>query len=246
MLPTKYRSLFTGTEIDQILQSVRDKIDKSAITQDFSSGEADQVVSAAAVKALSEAFDNTFTPTGVKELLAQAPDSNIFTDDDKRKVDAINVQFKGTVVDIPSRDAIDTAQYTGGEVILVLRTAARTTEFQWWDGLTDSWEPVNAGVGDIETVVLPTGTTVIAGYDSTLISGVKYVIHGKSATGDSHMAEVMIVSKGVEISFSVFAEVVAGVDAFYLSVTKTGDEVELNVTTTTALTSITILKQAEF
>uniref|UniRef100_A0AAU6W3S5 Structural protein n=1 Tax=Pseudomonas phage Cygsa01 TaxID=3138529 RepID=A0AAU6W3S5_9VIRU len=245
---TKYRSLFTGKQIDETLQSVRDKIDKSSITNDYSGGEADKVVSAAAVKSLSDAFDKTFTAAGIRALVDEADDSNVFTDADKRKVNGINVQFKGTVADIASRDAIDTAQYLGGEVILVLRNTADVSEFQYWDGATEVWEAVTSGGGEKDRATLPTGTTVIASYSMNEISGAKYLVHGKSTAGDSHVAEVMVTNKLTAISWSVYGEVTAGDDVFTLSLALSGNgiDVELSVTTTQPSSVISVVKQADF
>lgn len=245
---TKYRSLFSGKQIDEILQSVRDKIDKSSITDDYAGGEVDKVVSAAAVKGLSDAFDRTFTADGIRALVEEAENSNVYTDSDKRKVNGINTQFKGTVVDIPSRDAIDTAVYTGGEVILVLRNTADVSEFQYWDGVGEKWEPVTSGGGEKERVSLPAGTTVIASYEMGSISGAKYLVHGKSTANDSQVSEVMITNKLTAISWSQYGDVVAGSDVFTLSVGLNGNgvDIELSVTTTQASSVISIVKQAEF
>lgn len=245
---TKYRSLFTGKEIDETLKSVRDKIDKSSITQSYTGGESDKVVSAAAVKGLSDAFDKTFTADGVRNLIEQATDSNVYTDEDKRKVGAINVQFKGTVIDIPSRDAIDTAKYLGGEVLLVLRNTADLSEFQYWDGVLEKWSPVSGGASAKDKATLPAGTTVIASYEMGSISGAKYLVHGKSTAKDSHVVEVMITNKLTAINWSQYGEVVAGDEVFTLSVGLNGNgvDIELSVTTTQPSSVISIVKQADF
>lgn len=245
---TKYRSLFTGSQIDEILQSVRDKIDKSSITSDYTGGEEDKVVSAAAMKGLSDAFDKTFTAQGIRDLLGQAENSNVFTDEDKKKVNSINTQFKGTVIDIPSRDAIDTTQYTGGEVILVLKNAASVSEWQYWDGAEEKWEPVSSGGGERDLTVLPSGSSVIASYTIGTICGAKYVVHGKSTSNDSHIAEVVITNKLTAISWTVYGEVIAGEDVFSLDVSlnPNGLDIDLAVTTTKPSSTIQIVKQAEF
>lgn len=245
---TKYRSLFSGKEIDETLKSVRDKIDKSSITDSYAGGELDKVVSAAAVKSLSDAFDKTFTADGVRTLIDEATDSNVYTDEDKRKVGQINTQFKGTVIDVPSRDAIDVSKYVGGEVILVLRNTADLSEFQYWDGVSLKWLPVSGGASAKDKATLPSGTTVIASYEMGSVHGAKYLVHGKSTANDSHVVEVMITNKLTAIAWSQYGEVVAGNDVFTVSVGLNGNgvDIELSVTTTQASSVISIVKQADF
>lgn len=243
---TKYRSMFTGRQIDDILKSVRDKIDKSSITQDYEEGGTEMVVSAEAVKNLSDAFNNTFTPSGVKDLLEQAEDSNIFTDSDKRKVNGINTQFKGTVPDIATRDAIDTQFYTGGEVLLILRNNADVSEFQYWDILTETWNPVTSGGGERDRATIPAGAAVIASFDINDVSGVKYVVHGKSPLGDVQIVEVLVANKLTNVHWTAFGEIIAGDQVFNLDVELNGVDVELKVTASQASTVISISKLAEF
>ncbi len=247
-MTTKFRSVFTGGEIEEILKSVRDKLDTSAITDSFAGGEPDKIPSAKAILELSKSFDNTFTPDGVRDLLAEANNSNIFTDSFKKKLEGVSDQFKGVYVDITSRDSIDTKTYVGGEVVLVLKNIEGRSEFEYWDAVKKKWTIVDQGnnKGGRQFTGIPLGTTVIASYDNASRFGGKYLIHGRTPANDSQLVEVSVVNKLLNVQWSAYGQIVAGADVFDIDVKLTGTEVEIQVTTKVASSSITIITQGEF
>lgn len=68
MAVNKYRSVFTGTQIDNILSDVQNKIDKTVIINDFSGG-ADFVASAETVKTLNTSVNQIQDPAYLKSLI---------------------------------------------------------------------------------------------------------------------------------------------------------------------------------
>ena len=68
MAANKYRSVFTGPQIDTILSDVQNKIDRTVIVNDFSGG-ADFVASAETVKTLNTSLNQLQDPAYLQSLI---------------------------------------------------------------------------------------------------------------------------------------------------------------------------------
>lgn len=89
-MPDRYRSVFTGAEIDALLASIKTKIDQSLIKNDFTGGEG-YVASAEVVKTLNDAIVNLQNPNFFKALLLSLTDNNIYTTAEKQKLASVDL-----------------------------------------------------------------------------------------------------------------------------------------------------------
>lgn len=93
--PTRYRSLYSGQQIDNLLSSVSSKIDQTYIVNDFQTGGIDKVASAELVKTIWIDLQQFDDPNYITSLILSVPDNNLFTDALKSKLEGSSDLFKG-------------------------------------------------------------------------------------------------------------------------------------------------------
>lgn len=149
----RYRSGYTGREIDEILASVKNKLDASSIVNDFEQGGADLVASAELAKILHQDVVRLQDPNYFHEILSQIPDFNMFTDEYKNKLDGIDDRFKGIFLNAADRDAnLETINFIGGELTFLLDDGSESKLNEWsiWNNLQSRW--IKANFVDLGTV----------------------------------------------------------------------------------------------
>jgi len=133
-----YRSFFTGSEIDERLRAVTQKVDQSQITTVID--DSSNLPTSGAVKTYADAIDAKIAPDALADLVDQATNSNRYTDAEKTKLNILTDDFRGSFISNAHRDtSIDTSTLTGGEIVFIGNTS-RFGEFQRWDGST--WNTV--------------------------------------------------------------------------------------------------------
>lgn len=136
---TRYRSRYTGRQIDELLGSIQGKIDTTYIVNDWSGG-VDLVASAELAKQLYERLEKFKDPNYVKELYLTIPDADIFTVQDRARLDRTIGFFLGSFPNAAERNlAINTIGFKGGEITFLMDDGEGLQELSYWDTNTLSW-----------------------------------------------------------------------------------------------------------
>jgi hypothetical protein len=142
--PTRYRSIYTGAEIDQKLNSVDDKIDSSIISVDVTEDSVDKIPASSVTANLNQRITQLNDPNYFLQLFLELPNSNIFTDAYKDKIDGINAQFKGVYATIADRtNNLDTTNFLGLELTLIIDDGSGFSRFDYWNNQTNGWSIAN-------------------------------------------------------------------------------------------------------
>lgn len=246
--PTRYRSIFTGREIDQILSSVKGKIDTSLIVNNFNGG-TELIASAELAKILYQSLQQFNDPNYIKELIISVPGNNLFTDAYKNKLDGISDKFKGSFANAAARDAvINATNFAGGEIVFLLDDGSdyHLQAWTYWDAVNGVWKKsAFYKTGDISPIVVATaGTAVGTTMDKTLYSTFKAIVSAKKVL-NIQCVEVLVTTNGTDTFYSVYSEI-ANSALFTLSVDIVGNNVRLLATTSTTAVTLYIKKTAEF
>lgn len=136
---TRYRSRYTGRQIDELLGSIQGKIDTTYIVNDWSGG-TDLVASAELAKNLHDRLEKFKDPNFVKELYLTIPDADIFTKQDRARLDRTIGFFLGSFPNAAERNlAINTIGFKGGEITFLIDDGEGLQELSYWDTNTLSW-----------------------------------------------------------------------------------------------------------
>lgn len=157
--PEVYRSIYTGREIEELLGSIKRKIDILSIVDDFNTGGSKRPASAETVKILYKEVQTIKDPNFFADLIKQIPGFNLFTDADKKKLDGLSEKFRGSFKTATERDeAVKTASFTGGELTYVMDVGNGAQELSWWDPVYSMWRPtVFSWAGFTPSRDVPTG-----------------------------------------------------------------------------------------
>ncbi len=203
-IPTKYRSRFSGMEIDALLASISTKIDLSYIVNDFSGGEK-LVASAEIAKQLFISLQRFDDPNYIKSLILSIPNSIIFTQEDKDKINRLAGFFQGSFPTIAARNlAVPTLGFTGGELTFIVNDGNGVQELSYWDVGSLTWKK-SKFVPDIVSAStnFPTAGTVVAiSMDKVKYSTAKYQVRAETDTA-VRMFEVMVVIKNANVFWTV-------------------------------------------
>jgi len=203
---TKYRSRFTGAEIDTLLASISNKIDATIIVNDWSGGTS-KVASAELAKILYADMQSFKDPNYLLNLIQTIPDFNIFTTAEKTKLESMSAEFKGTFSTKTDRDNnLTTTSYVGGETCIVLNVGSGLGEIETWDYSTSSWATVELyDVGNIATISMASTTTQVYTIDTDLYSTVKLLISAQkviAGTNNIQTIEITANSNGTDVWYS--------------------------------------------
>lgn len=217
MKPDSYRFSLTAAQIEKLLLSIGDKLDKTSIEYDYTKGGGLGVVSAAsAVKDMWLRLNEMVTGEGLKQAINDAEDSNVFTDYYKSLLDRDTWKFVGSPADYLERDDIDTSQFTGGEVILVQSNRSGNPEFQYWKRTpvpggdpVFGWAVVDSRGGQDVDVEFPVvGTGLLKKIPKSLFHMVEIRIHAyRAATGDWQDVDGKLGYRGDNVYFSLGNEI---------------------------------------
>jgi len=234
-VPTKYRSSYTGQQIDRLLGSISSKLDATAIKNDFLGGEG-QVASAELAKILNDQFQQFLDPNFFRDLIQNIPDNNLFTDEDKAKLDAVdNTTYKGVFLNSADRSAnLSTSGFTGKEITFLLDDGEGLQAWDYWDTSTSSWEKAKLVTADeLANLTFPTvGTGVLATFDKTERRVGKFVVYGTKVL-DFQSFEFLVGTNGTDTFISAFGEV-GNAQLFDVDAQVSGDTINVRVTTLTS------------
>ncbi len=138
--PIKYRSRYTGVQIDNLLASISNKLDKSHISNDFNGG-TEIVASAELAKILYLDLNKFNDPNYITQLILSIPNALIFTKEDKDKIDRLGGFFQGSFKDAATRNAsVSTVGFKGGELTFLMGNSDNHQQLDYWDAATLSWK----------------------------------------------------------------------------------------------------------
>lgn len=237
--PTKYRSSFTGSEIDRLLASISDKLDASVIKNDFTGG-ADLVASAELAKQLNFQIERVLDPNYFKQLFLQIPDSNLFTNADKSKLDAVdNTTYKGVFTNPADRSTnLPTTGFVGKEVTFLLDDGNGIQSWDYWDPVGGAWKKAKlVSTDELSNQTFPTvGTGILAQFNRTERRMGKFVVYATKNT-DFQGFEFLVGTNGTDTFISAYGEI-GNAALFDVDATITGNNVNVRVTTLTSAVTI--------
>lgn len=209
-----YRFSLSAAEIERLLLSINDAINKIDIIYDYTAGgTAGQVAAASAVKDMWLKLNEMVTGEGLKDAINAAGDSNVFTDEYKSILDRETWKFIGSPADLLARDDIDTSLFEGGEVILLQKNAAGNPEFQYWKRTpvaggdpTYAWVSVYDGNSNDSGITIPViGTSVLKTIPKALFHMVEFRVHVYDMTlGHWQDTDGKIGFRGEDLLYSVY------------------------------------------
>lgn len=135
-----YKFSITASEMERLILSIKEKIDKNVINNDVTTGGENKLVSAEALKTKFEDINTKTTGEGLKDAINSAEDSNVFTDAHKERLESGNYKFVGAPSTIAERDLINTDAFIGGETILLMRNQYNRPIIQFWDNDNNEWD----------------------------------------------------------------------------------------------------------
>ncbi|ACV50244.1 hypothetical protein [Delftia phage PhiW-14] len=228
---SRYRSRYTGRQIDELLGSIRGKIDTTYIVNDWSGGK-DLVSSAELSKLLYERLEKFNDPIYVKELYLTIPDADIFTKQDRAKLDRTIGFFLGSFPNAAERNlAINTIGFKGGELTFLMDDGEGLQELSYWDTSSLSWQKskwTREMNGGTEAPSTGSDTAVIV-IDRNKFSAGKYMVKA---------------TQGLLVQVIELLVVIAGDHAWWTSYAPVGNLTGfsikgISVTTATATISVT-------
>lgn len=232
---TTYRSVYSGQEIDEAIAAMKAS-NGLIISNDFLGG-ATKAASAELAKILNDRLDDFEDPDTLRVIIDQIPDSNIFTDAHKFKLEGTNGQFKGVFPTIETRNnatAVDSIQYTGNEITLVLDNGLGASEFHRWDFLNAIWKRIKIfGLGEFDTVSMPVaGTIPTFQFSSTRFHTMKCLVSVNTPNNLQRQTQEILVSIiGGNTYISIYGDV-GNASLFTASSEVVNDVVSLLITTT--------------
>ncbi|AEM91831.1 hypothetical protein PKNFJJPA_00031 [Salmonella phage vB_SenAc_BPS6] len=212
-----YRFSLTAPEIERLLLSINDSIQKLDIIYDYTAGGTEgQVAAASAVKNMWLKLNEMVTGEGLKDAINAANDSNVFTDYYKSILDRETWKFIGSPADLLARDDIDTSNFEGGEVILLQKNASGNPEFQYWKRTPVAggdpifgWESVYEGNSNDSSIDIPVvGTSILKTIPKALFHMVEFRVHARESTlGHWQDTDGKIGYRGEDLIYSLYNHV---------------------------------------
>lgn len=245
--PTKYRSSFTGSEIDRLLASISDKLDASVIKNDFTGG-VNLVASAELAKQLNFQIERVLDPNYFKQLFLQIPDSNLFTNADKFKLDAVdNTTYKGVYATPADRSTnLSTSGFTGKEITFLLSDADGLQSWDYWDTGSGSWKKAKLVTADelADQTFATVGTGIVASYAIADKKFGKFLIYATRST-DFQGFEFLVGTNGTDTYISSYGEV-GNAALFDVDATITSGTVNVRCTTLTSAVTVRARRLSNF
>ncbi|BAU39963.1 hypothetical protein [Ralstonia phage RSP15] len=230
--PTRYRMRYTGKEIDEILTSIKYKIDESSIANDWLGG-FKRVASAELAKNLYEELNALKDPNNLLQLIKQIPGIEFLSDEMKRKIEYMSDKFRGVYLNHADRDdKLVTTQYIGLEIILVLDAGFGLSAWEYWDVITRQWVQIEFyDVGNEKMVsVNSSAPTTVIRIDTTKYNCVKAVILALKATEAQTSELVVAISNTKEVYYTVGPVSGNNTRLFSVDCFLTGNTLEIRIT----------------
>ena len=207
MVETRFKSRFTGEEIENLLVRAQSSLSESSLTDSYTDGIEGTVFSGKGAKSLYELLLDRTSGETLKNSIDAIPGISLFTDTDKAKLDKISDKFVGGVRDIATRNAIDTSSFTGDEVVFVRSDSFGNPNFFYWDDINSEWLSVSQDSASNEYVfpALPIGTNTLRTFPAGGATCMKFVAHCKNGS-NVHSAEILINTNYANVYYTTFAE----------------------------------------
>lgn len=226
----RYRLSLTAQEIEQLIRSIGGKLNADAITQDLSSTQDDEVLSAKVANEVLSKLINRTEGDGVKEMIDNAPGINSLTDELLNKINTLDLVFVGTFT-VTQRDALDTSSYSGGETILLLNATTGWGKFQYYDLTTNKW--LNANILEDHTnddTVLNAGSRIIQSLDINTYRTATFVISARTAA-EVHVSHMTFAWVGSTVYTMITGEIISGDPLFDVVADTSSTDVNVTVQT---------------
>lgn len=244
---SRYVSLFTGKDIDEILNSVKTKLDSSSIANDFDGG-TNRIASAEIAKDLYFEVTNFKDPNYLKNLFLNIPGIAIFTTAEKAKLDTLSTKIVGSFTDYQDRDeTVITTTYKGGEISFVKDDGNGYNEIALWDIATNTWKKMKLyDFGEVTPATVDVASTVtVTSFDYTEFVTAKVMI--TAIQGSSvQTQEVIITATSTSEYMVTYAEVGNANNLYTLSTNRVGNIINIIATTANANTVIRAKRVAEY
>ncbi|AUR97733.1 hypothetical protein NVP1244A_031 [Vibrio phage 1.244.A._10N.261.54.C3] len=226
----KFRSALTGAEMEKLLRSIPDKMNNDAITQDTESTDTSSVLSAAVANALFKKLVGRTEGTGVKEMLDKAPNVHALTDDILNKIESLKLVFIGSM-GATERDALDTTEFKGGEVLLLLNSENTSGHIQHWDRTADTWVTANTLEGLYNAITsVSSGESVIQTFNKEQYRTATFTVSARAA-GFFHVSHFTLGWENLDTFISEYGSVMNGDPLFTLETEVASNGVHVKVTT---------------
>lgn len=180
--PTKFRSKYTGAQIDDLLTSISNKIDSSYIVNDFSGG-ANLIASAELAKILYLQNQRLGDPNYIKTLILSIPGAAIYTTADADKLNRLAGAFQGSFANAAARNlAVNPGAFKGGELTFLINDGNGQQELSFWNATTLAWTKSQFIPNANTTPVTYTtaGDNIVFTLDTTKYEAAKYMIKAKN------------------------------------------------------------------
>ncbi len=236
--PKGYKLPYSAAELQRLVELIQQKLDQSAIITSHEGASDENILSAEYVNDRFGSLENSLTGTGLRDAINALDNSNIFTDAHLQAVESTSLRFIGTFATITARNNIDTTDFAGGEVILLLSNESGNVGFQYYDLANTNWISTDKLSINSEVNVPAVGASVLKTFPQADFKLMDLTVLAKSGSGFHrsvvsigwHGADVYITSTGDLFNVEHFE-----VDAAIITATNT---VEISVTTLIADTDI--------
>lgn len=181
-VPTKFRSRYTGSEVDSLLTSITQKIDTSFIINDFNGG-AGLVASAELAKTLYTNSLRLQDPNYIRSLILSIPNAVIVTQSDLDKLNRLAGSFQGSYPNASTRNlAVNPAAFKGGELTFLVNDGNGQQELSYWDagGLVWTKAKLTPSPNTAPSFYPSGGDAIVITLDITRYDGAKYFVKVKS------------------------------------------------------------------
>lgn len=243
--PMKYRSIFSGQEIDEAIASMNNTFTQTDLVNDFTGGTT-KIASAELAKILHEDIEEIKDPTFLNTLLQAIPNYNTYTDAEKLKLSKLNDNFKGVYANSSIRDlvlSVDYGTYVGTEFSIILDdgSALAISQISIWDTTTSGWIPLKLSHNNPETSVqiASISSYEILSFDKLNFTTFKVIVSAYNlAKTLKQVQEATLVYIAGDVYISIYGAIGNSSSLFTLSTSVTGNNVNLVVNS--LITNLTV------
>lgn len=187
-----YHSTLTPQEVEKTLREVSGKLSRSSVIQEWNSGSEEQVISAKILSQILTTLEKRSKGEGLKEQINNAVDSNVLTDDLKKRLESVTLNYIGVIQDVTERDKLNSASFTGGETIILLSNRFGNVSTQFFDKASETWTDLDPLSANEETIDIPTAKTrSIRSIDISKFKNIEFSVRA-STVEKTHVSEGII------------------------------------------------------
>lgn len=245
MLSTnRYRSVFSGREIDEAIASMKNTLSSDLIVNDFTTGGQGKIASAELTKILKSQVDANDDPAHIKSQLLSVPNTHTLNDLEYSTIQELTASssFRGSFVDAAARDvaiansAVTTADMKGNEITFLEDDGSGDglSEFSRWDTSSNSWEKIQLyNLGEVKPQTIAVASSVVLfSYRTEKYNTMKCLVSVCNSTQTQRqVCEVLVTHVGVDTYVSIYSEIGNVSTLFDVSTTIASGLVNLIITT---------------